>query len=235
MWLLLIISFIILLFLSRKLTSSLYLLTFLIFKSNRFALAVLAGILLPGTVIHELSHFFIATILRVPTGNLTVFPKVERSGEVRTGRLEMAGTDPFRHTLIGLAPLITGVLIIYVIGKIFLNDFFLIPNSKFQIPDSLIGSYLLFITTNTMFTSKRDLAGLKIAGPIILITLISLYYLGIRIFLEEPVIRKIDTVLKNLNSYLVLAAIINFLVYLFLILNIKFWQKILKRNVIKVK
>jgi len=235
MWLLLIISFIILLFLSRKITSSLYLLTFLIFKSNRFALAVLAGILLPGTVIHELSHFFIATILRVPTGNLTVFPKVERSGEVRTGRLEMAGTDPFRHTLIGLAPVIIGIALIYLTGRLFIPD---AGGIKIILSSPLLLSvicYLLSVISNTMFTSKRDLAGLKIAGPIILITLISLYYLGIRIFLEEPVIRKIDTVLKNLNSYLVLAAIINFLVYLFLILNIKFWQKILKRNVIKVK
>lgn len=191
---------------------------------------MLLVILLPGTLIHELSHFIIASILRVPTGELTIFPVVEKNGEVKAGKLFLGATDPFRFSLIGLAPMIIGLVIIYFVGKLFFSDLSqsTINNQQLSI---FLGFYLLFITSITMFSSKKDIAGLKFTIPIILIILISLYAAGIRVFFDKPLTSKIEILLSGLNYYLLLTAVTNSLIFLILSTNLSFWQKILKRRV----
>jgi hypothetical protein len=187
--------------------------------------------LLPGTIIHELSHFLFATILRVPTGKLTVIPQVEKNGEVRTGRLEMAQTDPFRHSLIGLAPTILGILIIYIIGK--MSSFSILQSITYNLePRTFLDLYLLTIVSLTMFTSKKDLAGLKIAGPILVLLLITLYITGIRVFFDTNLTVKINRIISDLNYYLIISAVINSIIFLLLEINFKIWQKILGKRII---
>ena len=120
--LLFIIFLVFIFFLSRKITQGIFTSVLLFSGSKKLSIAVLAVILLPGTIIHELSHFIFAAILRVPTGKITVIPKMGEGGEVKTGQMEMSRTDPFRYSLIGFAPLISGLIIIYFTGKLLLPD-----------------------------------------------------------------------------------------------------------------
>jgi hypothetical protein len=242
----LIISFLFLIyifFVSRKITSGIYKLIYLLSKSEKLAVGVLSAVILPGTIFHELSHFLIASLLRVPTGKLTVFPKMEEKGTIRTGRLEMAQTDPFRHSLIGLAPLFTGIILIYLIGYYFFGTFKSFSLTTHNLPHfaeasrgkqltTFIGLYLLFMISNTMFTSKKDLEGLKIALPIVIIFSLSLYIVGVRLIFEKTLLEKINLVITNMNYYLVIISLVNFAVFGILELSILFWQKMLRKKIV---
>lgn len=220
----------ILFLLPRKISSFIYKSVYILTKNKNFSLGILLIFQLPGTIIHELSHFIMASILRVPTRELTIIPKVEENGEVKAGRLIYDSVDPVRQILIGLAPMIIGLIIIYLIGK------FLLPNqlSLRQLADYqlsiFLGFYLLFITSFTMFSSKKDIESLIIVGPLMIMIILSLYITGVRVYFEKSLIDKITLILTDLNFYLLLAVIINSLVFLGLSTNLYFWQKILKRK-----
>jgi len=66
----------------------------------------------PGTVIHELAHLLAAGLLFVKTGSMEIIPKV-MDDEIRLGSVQVAKTDPFRRTIIGVAPVLLGMAIIF--------------------------------------------------------------------------------------------------------------------------
>lgn len=216
--------------LSQKITSHIFTFLYWLTKSESLSLWFFVLLFLPGTIIHELSHFLLATILRVPTGELSILPAIEKKGEereIKTGKLTIGKTDPFRLSIIGLAPLIVGFVIIYLIGKTFLPDISYILNTKYLILNTLC-FYLLFAISTTMFSSKKDLESLMIALPIVLLLFLSLYIIGVRIFLENTLIDKITKILSDLNFYLLITGVLDFIVYLFLATNLTFWRKILR-------
>ncbi len=224
--LLLLIFILFLLFLiARKISSYIYLFLYLLTTSQTFSVSILSLILLPGTIIHELSHFFFASVLRVPTGELSVIPTIdEKTGQVKAGKLEIGKVDPFRHTIVGLAPTIIGIFLIYLTGKVF-----------FPQQLTIIGYYLFFVVSTTMFSSKKDMESLKIALPITLLIILTFYLIGLRISLTLNLIVGTEKFLKELNSYLLISTLINFLVFLILVINLKLWQKILKRQILQFK
>ena len=225
---------ILLLLLSRKISSQIYFLFFLLTNSQKISITILSLFLLPGTIIHELSHFLLASILRVPTGELSVIPTIdEKTGQVKAGKLMLGGSDPFRHTLIGLAPTIIGLALIFVTGKIFFPN--IQPTTYNLQPIAFLGFYLLFVVSTTMFSSKKDMESLKIALPIALLIILTFYLIGLRISLTLTLIVGTEKFLKELNGYLLISAVVNFLVFLILILNLKLWQKILKRQILQFK
>ncbi len=233
--LLLLIFILFLLFLiARKISSYIYLFLYLLTTSQTFSVSILSLILLPGTIIHELSHFFFASVLRVPTGELSVIPTIdEKTGQVKAGKLEIGKVDPFRHTIVGLAPTIIGIVLIFVIGKIFFQNFQLTTYNLQLI--TLLGFYLLFVISATMFSSNKDMESLKIALPVTCLIILSLYFIGLRLSLTSTLIIKIESLLKELNGYLLISTLINFLVFLILVINLKLWQKILKRQILQFK
>ena len=183
-------------------------------KEKQPAISILAWFFLPGTIIHELSHLLIAELLRVRTGELGFIPKIKGDSalqnEVKLGSLKMAKTDPLRHSLIGLAPIIVGITIIS-----FISHFYLFPlvQKTLSLPlrpfnyQSLITNYcllftlcyLLFIISNTMFSSKKDLE--TILFPIIIIAVLGgTFWLGdFQISLSEKIISFIANLLKTLD------------------------------------
>jgi len=206
--LLLFILLLLLFLISRKIINLIYTFFLFVFRSRKFAIGILSVILLPGTFIHELSHLLMATLLRVQVGKLSVCPKIEDSEEVLIGHMEVGKADPFRLTLVGIAPMITGLSIIYLIGKIFMQNIPLTIPYTLN-PIRLLGFYLLLVTCQTMFSSRKDLKSLIIVGPVIIIIAASLYFAGIRLFFNEALNTTLLTVLNNLNLYLLLANLAN--------------------------
>lgn len=224
--------------LSQKITNYIYSFFYLLSKSEKFSVGLLCLFLLPGTLTHELSHFFMATILRVPTGRLSVWPTLEKAGPacagrvVKTGRLELAQTDPFRRTLIGLAPLIIGLTLVYFIGKFLLPALTQLSTINYQLSTIIFLfaiCYLLFSISSTMFSSRKDLESLIIAGPILFLFLISFQLVGIKILLDDTLIKKINLIISGLNSYLLIAAVLDYLVFFLLAVNLSLWQKIFRK------
>ena len=210
---------------------------YLLTLSDKFSIAVLVAVFLPGTIIHELSHLIIATLLRVPTGELSVFPKINEEGEIQAGKLDLGNSDPFRQSLIGLAPMISGLAIIYFTGIFFFPSLQLTTLSILLITTNhqlttILFFYLLFILSVTMFSSRKDLENLLIAGPITVLIFASLYLIGVRISFAQTLTGKVGEILTTLNSYLLAAITIDAIILLFLFAIIFLCQKILRRKIV---
>jgi hypothetical protein len=160
------------------------------------ALYLYAIILLPGVVLHELSHWVSARLLGVRTGTLSIIPRRQANGSIQLGYVEYyrgKTLDPVRESLIGGAPLIVGTFVILLISlKIFdvtnlaaavqtgqVDDLILAMTDFFEIPLVTIWIYLIFAISNGMLPSASD----RRAWPAFIIFMIILggilYILGL--------------------------------------------------------
>ena len=163
----------ILFFLSRKMSKAL---------SFLMSIDFMSFLLLPGVVIHELSHLFASVALFVPVGNMEFTPKKSGNG-LKLGSIEIAKTDPIRRSIIGFAPVFLGLLLVIGIVYFFsVNILFFKDKSYYVVLGSVLGiAYLLFAISNTMFSSSRDMEGTAEILITLLIIFILSYILGFRI------------------------------------------------------
>ncbi len=139
--------------------------------------------LLPGIALHELSHWLVAVLLRVPVGKLSLWPKKKRRGQVRLGSVSVGAADAVRASLIGVAPLAVGSLVILLVGQLALGvgelgrvllygawgDLWRQLVAYWRVPDFALWLYLIFAVANAMLPSESDRAawpmmGLYVAG-----------------------------------------------------------------------
>jgi hypothetical protein len=125
--------------------------------------------LLPGIVLHEISHALTAKLLGVRVGRISIRPQMEDQ-RIQLGFVPVEKTDVLRASLIGLAPLLTGSLIIMLIGfSIFDVDTIQqalvetdLPaigaglREMLKVPDFWLWAYVVFTVGNTMFPSRSD-------------------------------------------------------------------------------
>ncbi len=229
-------EFIVLLLLSRALTQSMYALFLLIFRFKPIALSLSTVLLFPGTVIHELSHLFVAEILGVRTGRLTLVPEpIQGEEEIRTGSVMVAHTDPFRRYAIGLAPVFVGLLVLTAIAywlPTFTQSVFQSGAPLASNPNTyyLLGlGYLLFAISNSMFSSPEDLKGF-IPFAITLALLIGAAYLaGLRLALTgwglDIILRILDTLVKSLGVVLAVNALLLLVIHVLIVLIGKIFHR----------
>lgn len=151
-FLLFIFELILLFLLSRRLIKSLAQIILRFTKSHRAVVNILAIIFLPGTIFHKLAHLLFAGVMLVPVGEINVIPEVEDRG-VKLGSVQIGHTDPLRRMIIGLAPVLFGIL------SILTALYFVRSSGHFVLWQVLLALYLVFEIGNTMFSSKRDLEG----------------------------------------------------------------------------
>lgn len=178
-------------------------------RNTTLSIYLIAILFFPGVLIHELGHFLMASLLFVPTGEIEFFPKIQED-ELKLGSVAIARTDPFRRFLIGVAPVLSGIGILFLAGY-YLSPFF--PLSW----KTLLFSYLLFEVGNTMFSSKKDLEGALGFILFILFMGVSLYILGAR--LPDAVTLWLHafsqwTFLGEISLWLLAGSVINVLLWL---------------------
>ncbi|MBI4772133.1 MAG: hypothetical protein HY784_17375 [Chloroflexi bacterium] len=88
----------------------------LIFRDADLALVLYSLAMLPGVLLHEGSHWLMATLLGVRTGRFSVIPERTEAGMLRLGYVETAKVDFVREALIGAAPLLAGTAAIIFVG-----------------------------------------------------------------------------------------------------------------------
>lgn len=225
------ILFLLLYSVSVRLTETIYGLTFLVTGSSKLALGILTLILMPGTIVHEMSHFLAATLLRVSTGRMTVFPESLEKGRIRAGKLEVGDCDPFRKTIIGIAPMIFGLIIIYLIGHFFIPSISLTTNNL-QLT-TFIGVYLLLTVSATMFSSPKDLESLLIVIPIMTVLFLVFYFLGLRISLTGNLLKGTENLVSKLNYALIVTVAADLIIVLLNRLGIAFFEKVLGRKLVR--
>lgn len=187
-------SILLLFFFSRHVTRKLSQLFSRITHSQTATVNIMAFLFFPGTIIHELSHFFMAALLFVHVGDIDLWPKINPDEKsVKLGSVKIAETDIFRRFLIGAAPFIFGISLL--LGLLFYGvSVDLFSKTWFVV----LMLYVAFEIGNTMFSSKKDMGGALELFGIILFFVIVLYFLGIRIpsfdpsiFFDHPTVTQI--------------------------------------------
>lgn len=144
-------------------------LAYLITGHPAVALWIFFLVFLPGTLIHELSHWLAAKLLGVPTGRIVIWPQVKPGGTLWLGAVQIGRVDPVRSSLIGLAPLISGSLLVALIGlhlqlgtlgsALASGQWELVWQAlvrSVNLPDFWLWVYLLFAIANRMLPSPAD-------------------------------------------------------------------------------
>ncbi len=144
-----------------------------VLRNRTLVVAFYAVLFLPGTIIHELGHFFMAAILLVPVGEVRIFPEID-GDEVKLGTVAIARTDPFRRALIGVAPFTLGTAAI--IG---LSYYLASNNWGLDWWQIALGAYFIFQISNTMFASKRDLEGTAELAIAVVVIITILIFIGL--------------------------------------------------------
>lgn len=212
----LLIIFLLLYSFSRIFVQKLFAALFLFTKNRELAANFLGLIFLPGTFLHEASHFLAALFTLVPVGDLDLKPEVHENG-VKLGSVKIARVDFFRGSIVGIAPFIAGAAIIIWLTN-FAFNFNLLTNLWF---DALY-IFVIFEITHTMFSSKRDLKA--VFQLVVFLTIVS----GVLIYLKKTFLFDfLFTVIQNYSSvflkvsYILIIPLILEVIFLFLVRKIK--------------
>jgi len=184
-------------------------------RSQSATIHILSFLFLPGVILHELAHWFVAGMLLVPTGEMEFVPQIQ-GNSVKLGSVAIGKTDPFRRFLIGVAPLLVGLIAMF---GLFASVSSVVPQLNWQ---TLLLVYVFFEIGNTMFSSKKDMEGALYLVGFLVILGILIYFLGLRIplsafedFFLQPVVvsflQKADIMLLfpiGINLFLCLPSII---------------------------
>ena len=139
-------------------------------RDVRLTMGIFSMLFLPGVFLHELSHYLMAKILGVRTGNFSIFPQSLPDGRLQLGYVETAKSDVVRDSLIGAAPIIVGTLFVAyiaiyrlemrVLWDVFRNGqldlFWMGVRALPQVRDFYLWFYLVFAVSSTMLPSQSD-------------------------------------------------------------------------------
>ena len=121
--------------------------------SQRFVVWGMAIINLPGTLIHELAHLIVAPLLLVRAGRLTILP-VAKKDHIVMGSVQVPRTDMIRSFIIGVAPVLVGLAIIFGLMWV-AEEYQLWSDWRWRLGIGVA----LFQVGNNMFSSSADMQG----------------------------------------------------------------------------
>lgn len=140
------------------------------------ALILYFVVVLPGVVVHEISHLLMALLLRVKVRKFSLGPRRQgRGGRVSLGSIQVGKVDPVRGSLIGLAPLLGGAAVILLIGNQVLGVNELAQalggqgldgvwaglGQVMRVADFWLWLYLMFAVSNAMLPSNSDMQAVR--------------------------------------------------------------------------
>lgn len=218
----------ILLLMQRWIHTHLHGIALLLMGKSERAVILYAIILFPGVMLHELSHWLMATLLGVRTGSFSLLPWQQADGSVQLGYVEYyksSSLGALRESLIGGAPLVTGTAVILLISfRIFgvtdlsvaiqsgnVDNLVTALGQVFAVPDFLVWLYLLFAVSNAMMPSRSD----RRAWPALILALAIIAVVMIVLDIEEVIFAGIangaPTVFGYLGSALSMAIAVDIL------------------------
>lgn len=140
-----------------------------ILKKDGIVFSVLSIFFFPGTLLHELSHAFMARLLLLKVFEIKLLPEWKHNS-IKLGMVTYAKRDKLSSVIVGIAPIIGGICLLVWIAS--LNIF---PNADWRINAAM--GYLIVVISTTMFSSKQDLVDVLYALPLIAIILTLLYFI----------------------------------------------------------
>lgn len=173
---------------------------------------------------HEGSHYVMARFLGVHTGEFSLVPKPTPDQKLQLGYVETAKADWFRDAFIGMAPLLTGGVLVAYIGFIKLDfmglkdafdargvsGFLDTLRALIVQPDFWVWFYLALVVSSTMLPSEFDRRAWFPLG-IILITLLCVsLFAGAGPWLEENLAAPFNKILRTASLVFAVSASLHF-------------------------
>jgi hypothetical protein len=163
-------TLVILQILQRSLHQEIQAIFLILTRSPNLTIGMFSLLFFPGVFLHELSHFLMAKLLGVRTGRFSLLPRVMPDGRLQMGYVEAASTDFFRDSLVGVAPLISGLVFIAIAANSFMHltimwdtfrngqwSLFLMGLQALPgVPDFWVWFYGTFAVSTTMLPSESD-------------------------------------------------------------------------------
>jgi hypothetical protein len=238
----LVITLLALFWLKRRITRSLQELSMRLVDDPDVALIIYFVIVLPGVVIHELSHWLMAKLLGVRVSLPSLGPaRKGRSQRVSLGSVRVSKVDPVRASLIGVAPLLGGSAVILIIGNLVLEvgDFadavagqgvggaLGALGQMAQVGDFWLWLYLIFAVSNAMLPSESDMAAMR---PVLIflgiVAAVMLVFSGVR-GISPGLANGVNAIAGYLATAfgLTLAVDVLFIIVIWLVLvPVRWWQ-----------
>jgi len=213
-----ILSLALLLFTKKKMTNDLSRLVHRFGGNQHTAIVIWSIIFLPGTIIHEISHFLFAALTGARTGKIDIFPEyleLESSDEgtthVALGSVQTQKLNPLRGFLVGIAPFISGIVLLIWLAALLQTAY-----SEGNIWIVILEGYLFFIISNSFFPSWSDI---KQAIPLTIILILAallVWYFGFQVSLSSN--SYVWTILDSLWKAIALSSAINLAIIGFIFL-----------------
>lgn len=143
--------------------------------SKRMIVGIIAVLYEPGTIVHEVSHYFVALLLNMHPQEMSIFPVIEEN-KVRLGHVlyQKNKSDFIRPILVGIAPIFGAMTVLWLI--VYTNQF---PGKELW--QTGVFGYLILAITANMFSSAQDLVDIIYLVPVGLIISLVLYLFPIAI------------------------------------------------------
>lgn len=213
----------------RQLQQSLFSTFYRITRSQERAVWFSSLVYLPGTFVHELSHLIMAIVTLHDVVAFSLLPHTKQNGdklEIHMGSVTYYHKDPLRGFLVGVAPFIMGILLLYVL-------FLVRPVVVDQWWSYVVWGYGVFVVASTMFTSPADLKDAPLVTLLFLALAIGVWFLAPDTYLvigswlsTQPV----TSFFRQVNWYLSFALGGNILLYICLQSLIRIYESLRSRN-----
>ncbi|CAN5405388.1 hypothetical protein BH10CHL1_BH10CHL1_46690 [soil metagenome] len=218
----LVLSFLVLAWLSWQISRHLRLLVVYITGSVDFSTVIFFLILLPGIIIHEAAHWITAYILGLKPSQFRVWPK-SQGRFIGLGSVKVRRGNLWQDNLVGLAPLIIGSSLLALIGqRIFfadqistavlqgrwieaLQDFWQVLSTA----DGALWAYLLFVIGNAMMPSVSDRESLKPLLLYVVLAALLYFVIGLPLSSLAAVLDRIRPTIEDLTGAFIFTIILD--------------------------
>jgi hypothetical protein len=174
---------------SRWITRQVQLLGLHLTGDERAAQMTYYLIMLPGILLHELSHLLMARLVGLKVGEFSLGPRVRDQYSIELGSVTVSRADVFRESLVGLAPFLSGTAVLALVGyRVFelevlsqagdASGLLRVLPGIWQVPDSWLWAYVIFVVSNAMMPSAADRQPWLLAGIYLAVALGGVYLLA---------------------------------------------------------
>lgn len=198
------------------------------------AVVVYFLIFLPGIVVHEAAHWVVAWVLGLKPGKFRVWP-VRKGNMVGLGSVTTRSGGPVLDSMVGIAPLVAGTLIVAGISRLWLPDgsiasifqgndpaqWWVALRSAMDSPDAFLWLYLVFTIANGMMPSKPDREPFKPVLIYLLVAAVLYLVIGLPISLLADALNALRPPLEWITSALFIVVALDIgAILVLLLLNI---------------